>query len=171
MSFCWSWRLLFFCWTTRASLLFAVWTSILIFRDILRIAIAAIPPRDFGCNSLSEQRWKSICLLDTHNSSSFRPNISLGEITALPTQVIRNYSTRVYVPVFVVGCPLLLEGEPNRQAPMVSGRVSSDDPEVEGMRRCAAYLTYAGKTTAAVEVIPAIAEVDKPGAVPAYPIR
>jgi len=45
---------------------------------------------------------------------------------------------------------------------VVSGRVSSDDPEVEGMRRCAAYLTYAGKATAAVEVTPAVAEVVKP---------
>jgi hypothetical protein len=41
--------------------------------------------------------------------------------------------------------------------------VSSDEPEVEGMRRCAAsHHIYAGKTTAAVEEALAIAEVVKP---------
>ena len=45
---------------------------------------------------------------------------------------------------------------------MVSGRVSSDDPKLEGIRRCVAYLTYTGETTAAMKVTSAIAEVVKP---------
>jgi hypothetical protein len=44
---------------------------------------------------------------------------------------------------------------------MVFSRVLSDDLEV-GMRRCATYLIYVGKTTAAVEVTFAIAEAVKP---------